>query len=190
MSFTRLSQKKEPNPALVQLVKKMNGHSFRALDVGAGPLAESIFLLERGFHVDAIDKDPESALRAKSIIDEKFTFTRVDIKNHDLPCDSYDLAISFLALPFIKREDFFSVFHKLVGAIKQDGYFLLSLFGERDDWAKNSEKHMTFFSREEVKNLFEGLFEIERFIEEDKTAPSVAGEIKLWHIFTVVARKK
>lgn len=187
MSYAKLSKKKEPNRILVDLVSKLK-KTGKALDVGAGPLIESKFLLKSGFDVDAYDKDLETAKKAEDIKDDNFNFYLKTIQDSNLDAEIYDLVLSFLTLPFVPPNEFNLVIKKILATTKVGGYVVVSLFGKRDGWAKN-HSDMTFLSRKQVVDLFKSGFEIERFIEEDKIGLTVDGNTKKWHIFSVVAKK-
>ena len=68
------------------------------------------------------------------------------------------------------------------------GYFVGNFFGTKDEW-KNTNEDMTFLSKEQVLNLFKE-FEIIEFKEIEKDSPTGLGEMKHWHIFEIIARKK
>lgn len=187
MSFTKHTKKKIPNRALMRLVENVEWRSCKALDIGSGPLVETKFLLEKGWFVDAVDKDPESALIANKIKSEKFSFFHTDVANFNFKKEEYDLIVSLLALPFINSNNFNSIFSKILYSLKSGGYLCISLFGDRDGWATVRDT-MSFFTREEVESMFSSL-KILRFIEDDDVAPTVSGEAKEWHIYTIIAKK-
>lgn len=187
MSFTKLANKKKPNQILIELVEFMNCSSGNALDIGAGPLVETSYLLESGYAVDAIDKDPASASVAKEIKSEKFHFFNEDIAHFYFKDKEYNLVLSLFTLPFISPDNFYGVFQRIINSVKDGGYVCISLFGDRDEWANTSTK-MTFLTKQKVEALFDS-FDIIRFIEEDRKRPTVGGKMKKWHTFTIVAKK-
>ena len=73
-------------------------------------------------------------------------------------------------------------------SILKDGYFVGNFFGINDEWKKSKEE-MVFLSKDEVLELFTE-FEIIEFKEIEKDGTTGLGEIKHWHIFNVIARKK
>lgn len=187
MSFTKLANKKRPNAILVELVSSIGHTQGKALDLGAGPLVESQFLLESGYEVDAVDKDPASADVASKINNKKFEFFAENIVDFNFKKEKYDLAISLLTLPFIQPEAFNNVFERLISSVKAGGYIYVSLFGDRDDWAR-TQSAMTFLTKQKIVELFKS-FEIIQFIEEEEEGQTVRGGIKKWHIFSIVAKK-
>lgn len=187
MSFTKHTKKNIPNRALVRLIEGLGCQSCKALDIGAGPLVETKFLLEKGYSVDAIDNDPESALSASKIENQKFSFFHTDVTEFDFKEGEYDLVVSLLALPFVNQKDFKYIFNKILYCLKPGGYLCFSLFGDRDGWA-NSRETMTFLTRENVESML-SVFDVIRFIEDDDIAPTASGKIKNWHIYTIIAKK-
>ncbi len=70
----------------------------RALDVACGRGANSLFLAERGYEVDAIDISlvATASLRTEATRRKlKVNCIRADLDNHTLPQDTYDLIIVF-----------------------------------------------------------------------------------------------
>lgn len=189
MSFAKLSQKKTPNQAIVDLMHKFNfSKKHKALDVGAGPLIETKFLLDKNFTVFAVDSDSESQKIAQSFNNESLVFVLGKIQEVDLLKDEFDLVLSFNTLSFIPKGEISLVFNKITDSVKVGGYIIVSFFGNRDDWAKKYS-NLSFFTRSQVTSLFDKNFNIERFIEEDKKGMTVQRIMKNWHIFTVVAKK-
>ena len=63
-----------------------------------------------------------------------------------------------------------------------------NFFGIKDSWNK-AESNMTFFTKEQVQNLFDE-FDIIKFNEVEKESLTGLGNMKYWHIFNVIAKKK
>ena len=72
-------------------------------------------------------------------------------------------------------------------SITEDGYFVGNFFGINDTCAKRD--NMTFFTKDEVLNLFNS-FEIINFREIEKDGKTVLGVNKHWHLFNVISKKK
>jgi SAM-dependent methyltransferase len=190
MSYASLSKKKSANPALLELVATMQCQSCSALDLGAGKLLDARFLLERGFSVDAVDKDPVVANFAEDLHgNEKFKLYSQDIALFEFKKNQYDLVVSFLTLPFLPPSTFKDVFEKILASLRPGGHLCISLFGDKDDWVQSHGERMTFLRKEEVFDLIAPLTTL-RLTEEEKDGPTVRGDVKHWHIYTVVARKE
>ena len=63
-----------------------------------------------------------------------------------------------------------------------------NFFGIRDSWANIKDK-MVFLTKEQVLRLLEP-FKIIKFEEIEKDGKTGLGEIKHWHTFEIIAKKK
>ena len=59
----------------------------------------------------------------------------------------------------------------------------------RDSWV-NIKEQMVFLSKEQVLELFKDSFEIIAINEGEKQGNTGLGQLKPWHIYTVIAKKK
>ena len=160
----------------------------KAIDLGCGDGTESALLLERGWHVLAIDGEPASIehLLAKISKEQQTRLQTQVSKFEDVVLTPADLLHASLSLPFCPPEQFDAFWLKIVDAVKPSGLFAGQLFGVRDSWA--NEPDMTFHTEEQVRGMLED-FEIKYFHERDEDGDAVSGP-KHWHVFTVMARKK
>ena len=160
----------------------------KAIDLGCGDGTESAFLLERGWHVLAIDGEPASIkhLLAKISKEQQTRLQTQVSKFEDVGLTLADLLHASLSLPFCPPEHFDAFWTKIVDAAKPDGLFAGQFFGVRDSWANSPD--MTFHTEEQIRRMLEN-FEIEYFYERDEDGDAVSGP-KHWHVFTVIARKK
>jgi tellurite methyltransferase len=153
-----------------------------ALDVGAGTLSDSKFLLSEGFaQVTALDIEP-----FESLPDPRFTFIKSSFEEYDFPARSFDVINARFSLPFCKPEAFPSIWERMVGSLKTGGVFSGHLFGTHDEWA--SDPSMIFHTKEQVDELLSG-FEILKEIEVEKEMPTAAGHMKHWHFFALIFKK-
>ena len=70
----------------------------------------------------------------------------------------------------------------------KNGYFVGNFFGNNDKW-KSTKEEITFFTKEQVIELFKD-FEIIEFKEVERDDFTGLGKMKHWHIFNVIAKKK
>lgn len=68
------------------------------------------------------------------------------------------------------------------------GHFVGNFFGIKDEW-KETKSNMTFLNKQQTLELFNE-FEIINFKEIEKNGTTGLGNIKHWHIFDIIARKK
>ncbi|HEU5114704.1 MAG TPA: class I SAM-dependent methyltransferase [Candidatus Paceibacterota bacterium] len=178
------------NPPRPLLVEAMNHVSEKdaALDLGAGALNDSKYMLTLGFkRVDAVDMAPASKEKASDITLGGFTFHFCRFDEYKFPKDTYDLVNAQYALPFNPPETFGEVLKSVVASLKEGGVFVGQFFGDRDSWnVKGSKK--TFHTIEEARKDLAALDLIE-FREEERDGVTVSGEPKHWHVFHFIAIK-
>lgn len=174
-----------PRRALVESMKFV-ANKDRALDLGAGALQDSEYLLEQGFkEVVAVDSEP--SVQNKSNYNEHLQIVISSFEDFNFPTDSFDLVNAQYSLPFTNPQHFERVLAAVKNSLKKEGVFVGQLFGNRDGWNQNGS--MTFLTKEEATNLIENM-EVIKFSEEEKDGKTAAGEDKHWHIFNLILRKK
>jgi SAM-dependent methyltransferase len=182
--FYHLTQDKPPSAGLVKAVSLL-GHTGEALDLGCGAGRDTRYLLSKGFEVTAVDREataiaaladlPTNRLCLLQSAFEEFRFVQ------------YDLVNAHFALPFLKKEAFFTVFARLKGSLKPGGLFVGQFFGVHDTW-NVSTNDMTFFTCEQALAELDGL-KIVAFEEEDIDGRTAEGTAKHWHIYHIIASK-
>ncbi|MES2213957.1 MAG: class I SAM-dependent methyltransferase [Patescibacteria group bacterium] len=176
-----------PRPLLVKAVSSCINKD-RALELGAGTLIESKFLLDSGFNkVMAIDSSSEIENFAKAINDERLEVQVSAFQDLVLFPENYDLISAQYALPFYGPKGFEDFIQKLIDSLKPGGVFVGQFFGDRDEW-NTGKKHLAFQTKEEALALLSGL-KIEEFTEEEKEGTVASGEPKHWHVFHFIAIK-
>jgi SAM-dependent methyltransferase len=157
-----------------------------AIDLGCGDGTDTLFLLENGWHVLAIDGEPAAIDRLLAKAPDNLLGnlqTQIaQFEQIDLPPAHFVHAS--LSLPFCHPASFASMWQKIEDSLLQNGRFAGNFFGIHDSWAVNN--HMTFHTKSSVQALFTN-FEIDYFDEEDKPGHSASGP-KHWHIFTIIAQ--
>ncbi len=166
----------------------------KALDLGAGTGKDTLALLERGWHVTAIDISQTAITTLEERV-SKYTgqveFICGDLKNIPLQKETYKLINATAALPYFgngNRDEFDHVFKMIVDSLEKGGVMSLQFFGDKHSWADSNSGHPAIFlSSEEVSSLFPpDLFEVE--IQENYK-PDYYG-IPKWHDFFVLVKKK
>lgn len=176
----------QPSNLLIEAFESFNLKPGIAIDLGCGAGRDARYLLEKGFTVKAVDKDPI----AKKYLDllphqERVGFTCADFG--DFTYSHYDLINAHYALPFIEKASFDSVMKKIVGSINVGGMFVGQLFGPNDEW-NTPESTMYFCKRADVNKLFKN-FKVLEIKEVDEEGTTANGSSKHWHVFNIIAQK-
>ena len=176
---------KEPRTLLVEAVINVKNKN-KALDLGAGNLRDTIYLIKKKFnYIDIVDKQIEIKKYAKKIDSKKICIHIISFDKFKFK-EKYDLINAQYALPFIKKEKFYKLLYNIKKSLNKEGIFTGQFFGEKDDW--KNRKNMTFISKQQAKKVFKG-FNIIKFLEEEKDEITAIGEKKHWHVFHFIAKK-
>ncbi len=160
-----------------------------ALDLGAGNLIESKFLIKKEFkNVVAIDNAPEVQTFAKNFKNKKLQFKNISFREYDFPKKNFDLINAQFALPFYGKKEFNKFIKKIKSSLKPKGIFVGQFFGKKDSW-NDKKSNLIFHTKQQALNLLSPL-KILEFIEEEKDGKTALGELKHWHIFHFIAQKK
>ncbi len=165
----------------------------KALDVGAGALNDTKYLLDLGFEVTAIDFNPDILNIAKDINDNNLTIKVTALEEYTPQIKTFNYINAMFSLPFVKPEQFDDVFKGLYNSLTSGGIMAFQLFGDKDQWAETTENdrfhnNMTFLTREQVDRLLEDkiIIKNEEVIEETKLA---VGGFRKSHEFRIIIKK-
>lgn len=162
-----------------------------ALDLGAGSLKDSKFLLSMGFQkVTAIDYDPSFKNFAtkipRSILELKVKKFE-EIKR--LPKGKYDLINASYSLPFTPPPHLPTFLKQIINSLKTGGIFCGNFFGPKDSWTKDSKNfQLTFLDENTLKELLKDL-KLIQFKAREWDGKTTSGESKHWHTFEVIGQK-
>lgn len=184
-TYASLSKEFKPNKLVEKALSYIQDNG-KALDVGAGALRDSKYLLEKGFTVVAVDKDPLIKEEAEKLQNQNLTVHVTDLAEWNFPENSFNLAIAINSLPFLPKSVSKDVFNKIKKSLIPGGVFCFSIFGDRDGWVAN--ENMSFFSKEEIEDVVSDMKALS-FEEEEKDGKTIRGADKHWHIFRVIVRK-
>ena len=177
--YIKQTENKSPRPLLVEALEYISDKN-EALDLGAGALNDSKYLLLLGFKVTAVDGE-----ELVKIDSDNFTFNKTKIEDYKFPENKFSLVNAQFVLPFIKREALEMVLSDIKKSLKPDGIFTGQFFGDKDDW--NKLDSVCVFNREEVKELLNDFEEL-LLREEERDGKIANGETKHWHIFHFVVK--
>jgi len=156
-----------------------------ALDLCCGAGRDTRLLLQHGFRVTAVDRNPEAFPYFQDIQQEKLTLVLSTVETFSV--ETYDLINAQWALPFIQNDLFEETLSKIKRALRPDGIFTGQFFGVHDTW-NVPQTTMTFCTREQAEGFLQDLRVI-TFREEDADGETALGEPKHWHVFHFIARK-
>lgn len=180
--------------ALDIAVQKFCNDRGCALDIGAGNLRDSKYLLDQGFVVVAVDPSPLSAKFAQELNNPSLTLISKIIEQYEFPKDHFSVVNAQGMMFHFLEPTFSSVIQKVKDSLKSGGVFCTEFMGERDGWNYPGTTK-TITTREQLKDHLEG-FDIvfEKDVEND-AVPVFAemqgsSEPKHWHIIKIIAIKK
>ncbi|HVY54523.1 MAG TPA: methyltransferase domain-containing protein [Thermodesulfobacteriota bacterium] len=185
--YYRATMGREPRRLLLEALPYIKNQRGTALDLGAGDMTDSRYLLEQGFSVVAVDSSSASREASHAIQSSGLTTVVSTFEEFNFGREKYVLVNAQYSLPFSPPETFENVFGRLTDSLRSGGIFVGQLFGPRDGWA--GRPGMSFFSRTEAERLLQG-YEVLVLREEDAEGLLAAGGTKHWHVFHVIARKR
>lgn len=187
--FVKATKNRKPINYLIEAVKILNSQKGKALDIGCGAGIDSKYLAENGFKVEAIDLNKTSVEETKKIC-EGLAVNAIlkNVNDYVITPNNFDLIIAWNTLSFLGKEEAERILLDIKNGLKENGLFVFSVFGPKDDWAKNHSE-MSFWTKEELKNTLSGMDFI-KFSEEKQKKPGATGNIKFWHLIQGITRKK
>jgi tellurite methyltransferase len=188
--FYQFTKDSLPHPLVLRAVALLGlpGHPRQALDLGVGAGRDTRYLLAQGFHVTAVDQDPQAVALLARLAQPALRVVQAPFE--DFAFATYDLINAQFALPFLPERHFRSVFERVKGALQPRGIFAGQFFGIHDQWNTPDHDHtMTFLTREAAEERLLGL-EVLEIVEEDVDGHVADGSPKHWHAFHILARKQ
>lgn len=182
--FYELTRSAPHWPLLQRAVSHLD-HKKDALDLGAGAGRDTIYLLEQGFNVTAMDRETSAMAILTELNNPKLKV--VQSAYDDFPFAQYDLINAQYALPFNPPATFNVVFDRIKQALRPGGVFTGQFFGVHDQW-NQPDSDMTFVSREQAQELLSDL-EVIEFQEVELDGTTADQTPKHWHLFHIIARK-
>ena len=171
-----------------------------AADVGCGEGRDAVELLRRGWHILAVDNEPEALRRvaARAGAVEPTRLRTLLATYETLRLEPVDLVNASYSIPHCSQGVFDPMWDRLTASIRPGGRFAGQLFGTRDDWDGQGaapgagwRNGRQLHTREEVESLLTraGLA-AERLQEVEEDGSTALGRPKHWHLFHIVARKR
>jgi SAM-dependent methyltransferase len=159
-----------------------------AVDLGCGAGRDARELLNAGWRVLAIDREPGAiaALESATPPDRRAGLeTRIeDLADVEVP--ACDLVNASLSLPFLAPEAFWRTWQRVLDALPVGGRFAAMLFGDQDGSA--GDPAMTCLRPDEVRARL-AAFEIEHWTDREEDTTTALGEPHHFHLVEFVARR-
>jgi len=161
---------------------KVNGSAF---DIGCGPGNDTVELLSNGWQVIATDSNPDVLNYLEPLLKKYTNKLEIQITSfEDINWKETELVNASFALPFCPKEYFNYLGDNIRANIRVGGRFSGQFFGMKDEW-----KDLVRHTRKEIIEMFSG-FDFEMIGEIEKDDRAASEEMKHWHIFNIVAKKK
>lgn len=174
---------------MFQTLKKFVTERGASLDLGAGNLRDSKFLLSHGFaRVVAVDISEESLAFATEGIDLRIA----PIETFVPDSNAFDFAFCCNCLFFLPPEHTANVFKNVLTGLRPGGVFTCNVLGEEDDWIVR-RRNAVCFTKESLLALTPG-FKVLKMSEEKNRRDilHVSGSVeksKLCHDIRIVVQK-
>lgn len=175
----------KPSPLLVSALE-MQDVRGRALDLGAGGLRDTKYLLDEDFEVTAVEASPSSLELARELEGAPLQFVCSRFEDFAFSKEEYELINAQYSLPFTHPWYFERVFERLYASLKPKGIFVGQFFGNRD--SRCSDPRMTFLSWRDLFRVC-GPLKIRQFEMREYDGEGATGESIRWHVFDVIACK-
>ena len=185
-AYQAKSREYPPN-ALVERAVSLVYPREQAIDIGAGALRDSRYLLEMEFeHVTALDGQTPPIELIDTLDPERFEMVTSDFIDFSFPVETYDLATALYALPFNPPKTFKRVLQRIKCSLKPGGILCMNLFGDRDGWNHNPE--LTILTKDKAWKLLDDM-EVLSFEDREWNNKLANGTPKHWHTFDIIARR-
>lgn len=150
---------KQPNTLLQKIYTKVDG-TAEFLDLGCGQGRDSLFMLQKGFSVTAVDNSKEGIkkiredIKNNSLQADKISLFCEDIKDFKIKKNKFSIINVFNSLQFLSKTDALSVIDKIKDGLLSGGYIIISGFINSNNQLQNNNQDRGYFEVGELKNLF------------------------------------
>lgn len=149
-----------PNELLQKIYNRTKAGS-EFLDLGCGQGRDTLFMLEKGFKITAIDNSCTGIEKIKELIQtnnlpiNNINLFCDDIKNLNISKNKYDIINAFNSLQFLPKKIVMKIIDDIKKNIKDGGYVIISSFTINDPlFKKNGNDERCFFEPKELKKKF------------------------------------
>ncbi len=184
--YYKNQEKRKPREQTVRAVSFVKNKN-NALDLGSGNFIESKYLAKLFKRVVAVDSASDAVLYAKKL-NNNINFINKSYKEVFLKKSYFDIVNAQYALPFLGKSGFIKFFKSIEISLKKDGVFVGQFFGIRDEW-NTKDSLLVFHTKSQILKMLKN-FQILEISEEEQARKTGLGEMKHWHVFHVIAKKK
>lgn len=183
-----------PSRALVGAVEKYSKDKGWALDIGAGSLRDTKYLLHEGFTVVAIDPSPISAQMAQDLKNPLLTMFQDFAGAYEFPESHFSLVNAQGILFHFPKARFDYIIGKIKNSLQVGGVFVGNFIGEKDTWNYPGTTK-TITTAEDLKLILRDFTIVFMKEFESDDTPALAKIKKLdkpkhWHQINIIAIKK
>ena len=154
-----------PEPLVIRFIKRnfegVKQLNCRALEVGCGFGAHTLFLAENGIEVSALDVSESSLAflekEAKRRKLNNISTFNMPVEQFDLPKDHFDLILDITCLQHIYRDSLLQTLEKLKQSIKPQGWFY-SWFISDSKNLNDENFYLSNLTKGDVQKVFQGGF--------------------------------
>jgi tellurite methyltransferase len=170
---------KQPNELLQKIYNQLDAGAI-FLDLGCGQGRDALFMLQKGFKVDAVDNSQEGINKIKEFIQvNNLTIDNInlfysDIRNFNIAKNKYDIINAFNSLQFSPKKTALKIIEDIKCNIKDSGYVIISGFTVDDPlYKKMNNNKRCFFESQELRKIFSNfnIIEYKEEIIKDKGHP-------------------
>lgn len=151
---------------IIDVLDRIEGSNGLAIDLGCGAGNDSIYMVQNGWNVIAIDSETSVIENRRNELEsnmqEKLQILNGKFEEVELP--KADLIFANYSIPFCNPMEFEKLWNKIDDSIKSGGIFAGIIFGKHDGWAKR--ENMTFKAEKDIKEMLK-MFTIEVFEEDE-----------------------
>ena len=160
------------------------GGDRRALDVGPGDLSNTRYLLDRGFAVDVVDRNPAVADRAAALDHPGLRPFSTDIRRFPIERKRYDIVVALSVMKALPVPAIVSILAAAQAGLADAGVLCCTFLGNRDSWARRGPPG-TAFTRAECRLLVSGWTDV-RLEEIEFDGRDRCGAEKHWHWYALL----
>lgn len=183
-----------PSKALINAIENYSKAPGYALDIGAGSLRDTKYLLNNGFRVVAIDPSPVSTKMAEDLNNPSLTVFPGFAGAYEFP-DNHFLLINAQGILFhFPKARFDFIMDKIKKSLQTGGIFVGNFIGEKDTWNYEGTTK-TITTSNDLRNILKDydIVFMKEFESDDTPAlTKIKGldKPKHWHQINVIAIKK